>query len=323
MADVPDLRPRYIWPAPQSTFEEASFVSALSELSRDLAAIVEETGKSVVRVEARRRIPSSGILWSADGTVITASHAVEREEDIRVGLSDGSAVAAGLVGRDPSTDLAVLRLQGASALTPAPRGDSEGLRVGHLVIVLGRPGRTVQATMGIVSGFGSAWRTAEGTEVDHYLRADVGFFPGISGGPLVDTAGRVLGMHTVALHRRTGVTIPNATIERVSATLLAHGRIRRGFLGIEPRPVRLGPVMEQAASQGVGLLLLSVEPESPAHKGGLLVGDILLSLDGRQVPTPRDLMTVLDGEEIGRALTVRLIRGGQIQETTVIIGERM
>ena len=297
-------------------------MSALSDLSSDLAAIVEETGKNVVRVEARRRIPSSGFWWSADGTVITASHTVEREEDIRVGLSDGNAVPATLVGRDPSTDLAVLRIQGGADLTPAPRGGTEGLRVGHLVMVLGRPGRTVQATMGIVSGLGSAWQTAEGTEVDHYLRADVGFFPGISGGPLVDTAGRVLGMHTVALHRRSGVTIPNATIERISATLLAHGRMRRGFLGIEPRPVRLGPVMEQAVGQGIGLLLLSVEPDSPAHHGGLLVGDILLSVDGRPVPSPRDLMAVLMGEQIGRALTVQLLRGGQPRDVTVTIGER-
>ncbi len=296
-------------------------MSALSDLSKDLAAIVEEAGRSVVRVEARRRIPSSGIVWSGDGIVITAAHTVEREEEIRVGLPGGSAVPATLVGRDPSTDLAVLRLEGASGLVPAPQDGTDGLRVGHLVMVLGRPGRTVRATLGIVSALGDAWRTAEGTEVDHFLQADVGFFPGISGGPLVDVAGRVLGMHTVALHRRSGVTIPSATIARVSGTLVAHGRMRRGYLGIEPRPVHLPPDLEQSAGQRTGLLLLSVEPDSPAQHGGLLVGDILLSVDGRSVPTPRDLMSVLTGEQIGRPLSLRLLRGGQVREVMVTIGE--
>ena len=297
-------------------------MSALTDFSKDLAAIVEAGGRSVVRVEARRRIPSSGIVWSADGTVITAAHTVEREEEIRVGLPDGSAVPATLVGRDPSTDLAVLRLEGASAQIAAPRGDTEGLRVGHLVMVLGRPGRTVRATLGIVGALGDAWRTPGGVEIDHYLQPDVGFFPGISGGPLVDTSGSILGLYTVALRRRTGVAIPSATVDRVSGALLAHGRIRRGYLGVEPRPVRLGPEVERIAGQRTGLLLLSVEQDSPALRGGLMVGDILLTLDGREVPLPHDLLAALSGETIGRAVTVRLIRGGQVHEVKLTIGER-
>jgi S1-C subfamily serine protease len=297
-------------------------VSALSDFSKDLAAIVEAGGRSVVRVEARRRIPSSGIVWSADGTVITAAHTVEREEEIRVGLPDGNAVPGTLVGRDPSTDLAVLRLEGASGLTPAPRGDTEGLRVGHLVMVLGRPGRTVRATLGILGALGDAWRTPGGVEIDHYLQPDVGFFPGISGGPLVDTSGRILGLYTVGLRRRTGVTIPSATIDRVSATLLAHGRIRRGYLGVEPRPVRLPADAERGAGQRTGLLLLSVERDGPAQKAGLMVGDILLAFDGRDVPMPQDLLVVLTGESVGRAVPVRLLRGGEVRELTVTIGER-
>lgn len=298
-------------------------MSALTDFSKDLAAIVEAGGRGVVRVEARRRFPSSGIVWSADGTVITAAHTVEREEEIRVGLPDGSAVPATLVGRDPSTDLAMLRLEGAaSGLAPAPRGDTDGLRVGHLVMVLGRPGRTVRATLGIVGAFGEAWRTPGGVEIDHYLQPDVGFFPGISGGALVDTSGRVLGLYTVGLRRRTGVAIPSATIDRVSATLSTHGKIRRGYLGVEPRPVRLGPEVEQSAGQRTGLLLLSVEKDSPALKGGLMVGDILLSLDGREVPLPHDLLAALSDEMIGRAVSVRLIRGGEVREVSVTIGER-
>jgi S1-C subfamily serine protease len=254
--------------------------------------------------------------------VVTASHTVEHEEEIRVGLPDGSTAPAALVGRDPSTDLALLRLEGASSLTPAPRGDTEGLRVGHLVVVLGRPGRTVRATLGIVSAFGDAWRTPGGVEIDHYLQPDVGFFPGISGGPLVDTGGRVLGLYTVGLRRRTGVTIPAATIDRVSATLLAHGRIRRGYLGVEPRPVRLPPDVEKSAGQRTGLLLLSVESESPAQKAGLMVGDILLAFDGRGVPLPQDLLAALSGESVGRAAPLRLLRGGEVREVTVTIDDR-
>src|SRR3989304_4039110 len=181
----------------------------LSDLSSDLAAIVDAAGRSVVRVEARRRIPASGIIWSADGTVVTANHVVQREENITVGLPDGSKVGATLAGRDPATDVAVLRLQSAG-LTATPRASTEGLRVGHLVLALGRPGRTVRATLGIVSALGESWRTVEGSLIDHYLQTDAPFHPGFSGGPLVDAGGR--GMGAGIIWRPDGLIVTNAHV---------------------------------------------------------------------------------------------------------------
>ena len=293
----------------------------LSDLSSDLAAIVDAAGRSVVRVEARRRIPASGIIWSADGTIVTANHVVQREENITVGLPDGSKVGATLAGRDPATDVAVLRLQSAG-LTATPRASTEGLRVGHLVLALGRPGRTVRATLGIVSALGESWRTAEGSQIDHYLQTDAPFHPGFSGGPLVDAGGRVLGLNTAALVRGFSLTIPTVTLQRVVETLLAHGRVRRGYLGIGAQPVRLAGELERTLGQRVGLLLVSIEPGSPADQGGLFVGDILVGFDGQPVAELGDLMALLGAERIGKGVPVRIVRGGQVRDLTVGVGER-
>src|SRR3972149_4041166 len=254
----------------------------LSDLSSDLAAIVDAAGRSVVRVDARRRIPASGIIWSADGTIVTANHVVQREENITVGLPDGSKVGATLAGRDPATDVAVLRLQSAG-LTAAPRASTEGLRVGHLVLALGRPGRTVRAPLGV---------------------------------------GRVLGLNTAALVRGFSLTIPTVTLQRVVETLLAHGRVRRGYLGIGAQPVRLAGELERTLGQRVGLLLVSIEPGSPADQGGLFVGDILVGFDGQPVAELGDLMALLGAERIGKPVPVRIVRGGQVRDLTVGVGER-
>ena len=166
--------------------------SVLAELSNGLAAAVETAGKSIVRVDARERMPATGIAWTADGLIVTADHVVESDEDIVVGLPDGQEVAASLVGRDPTTDLAVLRASGAS-LTPPTWVEDSDLKVGQLVLALGRPGRTVQATLGVVSALGDPWRTAAGGAVDRYLQTDVVMYAGFSGGPLVTVDGHVAG----------------------------------------------------------------------------------------------------------------------------------
>ncbi len=292
----------------------------LSDLSRDLAAIVEAAGPGVVRVEARRRLPASGIVW-ADGVVVTANHVVQRDENIAVGLPDGGKVEATLAGRDPGTDVAVLRVP-ATVSAPAARGGVEDLRVGHLVLALGRPGRTVRATLGIVSALGESWRTPEGSQVERYLQTDAPFHPGFSGGPLVDAAGRVLGLNTTALVRGFSLTIPAATLQRVAETLLVHGRVRRGYLGIGAQPVRLGAETERTLGQRTGLLVLSIEPGSPAERGGLYVGDILTGFDGQPVTEIEDLMALLAADRIGQAVPLRIVRAGTLQDRTVAVGER-
>ncbi len=296
-------------------------MAVLTDLSRDLAGVVETAGRSVVRVEARRRIPSSGVLWSGDGIVVTANHTVQREENITVGLPDGSKAGATLAGRDPSTDVAVLRVS-AEGGTAADRAGTENLKVGHLVLALGRPGRTVRATLGIVSALGESWRTPEGSQIDHYLQTDAPFHPGFSGGPLVDASGRVLGLNTAALLRGFSLTIPVATLQQVTETLLAHGRVRRGYLGIGAQPVRLTGEIERTLSQKEGLLLMSIEPESPAERGGLYVGDILVTFAGQPVEALGDLMGMLGPERIGSSVPLRIVRGGQARELTLSVGER-
>ena len=292
----------------------------LSKLSDDLARMVEGAGPVVARVEARRRLPASGIVWSPDGIIVTAHHAVERDDNISVGLPDGQTAAATLVGRDPTTDLAVLRVP-ATDLAPPTWGSPDGPRVGHLVLALGRPGKSVLATLGVVSALGEGWRTPAGGRLDSYLQTDVVMYPGFSGGPLVDSAGQVLGLNTSALLRGIALTVPAPTLDRVVETLLAHGRIRRGYLGIGAQPVRLPEGQSQQLGQETGLLLVSVEAGSPAEKGGLLLGDIIVAFDGQSTRHLDDLLGRLSGDSVGAELPLRIVRGGTVRELKVTVGE--
>ena len=224
-------------------------MAVLKELSNALAETVEFAGKGVVRVEGRRRMGASGFAWGSDGLVVTANHVLERDDDITVGLADGNEAKAELVGRDPTTDLAVIRAEGAG-LTPSGTTEPDAVSVGNLVLALGRPGKTVQATLGIVSALGKPWRTRAGGRIDRYLQTDVVMYPGFSGGPLVDASGNVLGLNTSALTRGVTVSIPVPTIGNVAETLVAHGKVRRGYLGIGAQVVRLPDGLEKRHGPG-------------------------------------------------------------------------
>lgn len=294
----------------------------LTDLSTALAGITEGAGPHVVRVEARRRVPASGIIWSAEGTIVTAHHVIEWDEGIKIGLPSGETVRATLVGRDPSTDLAVLQAD-AHGLAGAPWGDLSALRVGHLVLALGRPGRSARVTLGVVSALGDSWRTPAGGELDRYLQSDVVMYPGFSGGPLVDAEGRFLGLNTTALlWGGTSLTVPPATVSRVVGTLLAHGRVRRGYLGIGLQPVELVPPLRERAGEDAGLLVVSVQPDSPAERAGLLLGDTLVRLDGKPVRDADHLASLLTEERIGAAMPIRILRAGEARELTVVVGDR-
>jgi S1-C subfamily serine protease len=293
----------------------------LASVSEDLAAAVTIAGNSTVRVEARRRAPASGIVWSADGLIVTAHHVVERDEGIQIGLPDGSVVEATVVGRDPSTDIAVLRAK-TSGVAPATWAAIDQIRVGHLVLAVGRPGERTQATLGIVSAIDAAWRTGAGGQIDSYLQTDVVMYPGFSGGPLVMAGGVVAGMNTSVLARGVSVTLPTATISRVVGTLLTHGRIRRGYLGISAQPARLPAALAQQLNQETGLLIASVEPESPADAAGLLLGDTLVGLDGQPIRHMDDLMLLLSGDRVGKPVAARIVRSAQLSELTLTIGDR-
>ncbi len=293
----------------------------LTDLSDDLASVVAEAGAGVARVEARRGFPATGIVWSADGVIVTAHHVIERETTITVGLPDGTEAEGTLAGRDPTTDLAVLRVPNKD-LKPIALGEPESLKVGHLVLALGRPGESVRATLGIVSAFGDDWVTPGGGRVDHYLQTDVMMFPGFSGGSLVDIRGRTLGLNTSALVRGLSITVPLATIKRVVEALLAHGSVRRGYLGVGTQPVRLPEALATKTGQETGLLISSISEGSPAQKGGLFLGDVVLAVGGEPTRSVEELLVILGDAQIGKSAPVKIVRGGQEMSVAVTLGPR-
>lgn len=292
----------------------------LKSVSEAMAGLAESAGQSVVRVEGRNRLPASGVIY-ADGVIVTSHHVVERDDNLRVGLPNGDTVEAELAGRDPGTDLAVLRVA-ATGITPAAWVDAGDLRVGNLILALGRPGQSVQATLGIVSALGGAWRTGGGGELDRYLQTDVVMYPGFSGGPLVGANGRLLGLNTSGLGGDASLAIPAATLNRVVEALRSHGRVRRGYLGISTQRARLPEGVAEQVGQKTGLLIVAVESGSPAEAAGLTLGDTLLALSGKSISTHEDLLAALSGDVVGQKEVARVLRGGQVQEVSVKIGER-
>ncbi|MBI3913321.1 MAG: trypsin-like peptidase domain-containing protein [Chloroflexi bacterium] len=295
-------------------------MEVLKNLSDALAAAVEYAGRGVVRVEGRRRLAASGTVWSNDGVIVTAHHVLERDENIAIGLPDGKSVNAKLIGRDATTDVAVLRAE-AKDLAPLVFATTENIKVGNLVLALGRPGSSVQATLSIVSVLGDKWRTPMGGAVDKYLQTDVVMYPGFSGGPLINANGEVVGMNTSALARDLNVTLPTATLRRVVEALLAHGKVKRGYFGIASQPVRFPDAQKQKLGQEFGLLINSVEPNSPAEKGGLVLGDTIIAVNDQAIRHIDQLLGFLAGDRIGETLTLKVLRGGNVVAVKVVVGE--
>lgn len=296
---------------------DALATSALLDLQAELAGLVDATGPSVVRVLARRG-PASGVVWSAEGHVITADHAVEWDEGLEVGLADGSSVAARLLGRDPTTDLALLKAEASGLL--APRwADAAAARVGHLALALTRPGRSVRASLGIVSVRGEAWRTPAGGRLDAFVQTDVARHPGLSGSLLVLASGEPLGVNTTGLLRGASLVVPASTVKRVAESLLAHGQVRRGYLGVGTYAVRLPERLARELQQPTALLIVSVEDGGPAAKAGLHLGDALVAFDGQSVRQPADLLPLLDESRVGASVVARILRAGEAKEVHVTI----
>ena len=316
-------------PSPESPVPTP--VSLLQSLSDDLAAAVARAARSVVAIGARRRIPSSGILWKP-GVVVAAHHTVHRDDDIPVVLANGTETTASVAGRDPGTDLVVLRLAGElprsdspdSPIPAAIAAEPDAIRVGSLVLALGRPGREVTASLGVVSAIAGEWRTWTGGRIDRLVRLDLSIYDGFSGGPLVDASGRVLGLDTSALARGAALAIPASTVERVAEQLLSQGRVRRGYVGIGMQPVRLPEniAAKLAPRADVGLMVVSVEPDGPADRAGILIGDIVVAFDGVPVTDTSELLAHLGGDRVGAAVPVRLVRAGAETTVNVTIGER-
>ncbi len=291
------------------------------QFSESLAGAVDKAAAGVVRIHGRRRRPSSAVIWSS-GVLVTTHHVLEWEEDIEVGLPDGNTTTASVVGRDPSTDLAALRVAGA---TPeAPEWEDAGeVRTGHLVMSLSRPGRKIRASLGLVGAVGDSWRTPMGGRIDTEIQTDLGIHTGFSGSALVDMRGRVIGVSTAGIYRATASVLPTATVRRVMDALLSHGQVRRGYLGIGTQPVRLPRDLAERLGQPSGLLVISVEPGSPAgQEGGLVLGDTILAFGGTPLRHPGELMPLLDEETIGKEAVLSILRAGEVREVRVTVGAR-
>lgn len=238
-------------------------------------------------------------------------------------LPDGTESPATVAGRDPGSDLALLRLAKAEAAVVEPASDEA--RVGQFVLALGRPSSAgIQASLGVISAAGGPLHTGRGGLVERYLRTDAIPYPGFSGGPLVDAAGRVLGINTSGLARGASVAIPTALAWQIADTLSGGGRVKRGFLGVRSQPVEIPAAQQQALGreQASGLLLVGVESGSPADQGGLIVGDIIVALAGAPVRDPDELLSNLVGEIVGQPTRVEILRGGQARSVQITIGER-
>jgi len=298
-------------------------VSALSELSSQLAAAVESAGRSIVAIHARRRIPSSGIIWR-DGVIVSASHTVRSEGEISVTLADGASAKATIAGRDSATDLIVLRVKGNSAVKAAPRADASALRVGSLVLAVGRPGRDVSASFGIISAVGEGWRTWQGARIDRVLRLDLAVYDGFSGGPLVDASGGVLAINNSALARGTPLALPAVAVDRVVDELLERGHVRRPFIGIAVQPVALSAALtkQHQISGDRGLLIVSIGDNSPAEQGGVLIGDVLLEAVARRLSRPDDLLDALSETAQAAAVNLNVLRGGAMKTLSITPGDR-
>ena len=300
--------------APRMSSHDTNSLHAHSEA---LAAIVERVGASAVAVPGRREAVASGVCWRP-GLVVTAAHAFRRTPAAVTLVGAGGSVDAALVGIDSSTDIALFRLIDANALAAASLGDAASLKAGHAVIAVGRSGDgDAIASQGIVNRAGGPWQTWLGGHVDRLIRLDGGVYDGLSGAPVADTQGAVVGIATAAMSRSYGVVVPTATVNRVVDALLAHGRVARAWLGIGAQSVPLPPT---SALGAFGLLVTSLVGGGPAQKAGLMVGDIVFSAAGRAAADLRELRDAL-AAHIGRSVTLGILRGGAPLDVQATVGE--
>ncbi|HYL63159.1 MAG TPA: trypsin-like peptidase domain-containing protein [Candidatus Methylomirabilis sp.] len=295
----------------------------LIELSNALAQVTERAAASAMAVHTEPRGSSSGVIWR-NGFIVTADHALQRDEEIRVTLPDGNVATAELVGRDPSSDLAVLRCAEA-VLGAADFGGAESLKPGNLALVVGRTRASGPvAALAVVSLVAAERRSWTGGSLAPYIRLDVGLQPTAAGGAVVDAQGRIAGIATPRFARFGAVAIPGPQVNRVVETLLQKGRIPRGYLGVGLQTVRLPEALLTALQrkEKTAAILLEVEPQGPAHKAGLVIGDILVSLSGETVARFEDVQSHLRPENIGKSLTAKIVRGGAVQEVGVTVAER-
>jgi S1-C subfamily serine protease len=292
----------------------------LTDLSTQMADAVAGAAPSIVQVQGRRR-PATGIVHSAD-VVVTTMRALGREDGLRVRQHEGHAFDAELVGWDPATSVAVLRVPGLQGRPLSPAALQP--RVGNLALAVARSwSNALTASAGIVSVIGGPLPTGRRRAIDQVIRTTAPMHDGFAGGAFLDASGGLLGVATAAEIRGLGVIIPAAIAWKAAAAVLEHGGMKRGYLGIAGQPVTLPDAQRPDADHGEdAVLVTAVTAGSPAARAGLLVGDVIRALDGHPVESPEDLLDLLIGDRVGRDATVKLLRGGAPRDIVVTVGER-
>lgn len=304
----------------------------LLSTSEPFVTLVDSAGPAIVRVEAPHQAGATGLVWAREAdhlVVVTAHHALRHDEGLRVGLSDGAEPReAQLLGRDPATDLAVVRVPldadaqaGSLPAAPAWR-DADSVKVGELGLALARPGRSVRAALGLVAVVGSdGLRTPGGRSLAPWVELDRVLPRGFSIAPLLDLEGRVLGLATAGLAPHTTVLLTDRTVRAAVEAILAHGRVPQAWLGVGVSPARLPAELRDQLGQGRALAVVGLAEDGPAAKAGVLVGDVILAVGGSPVRSPSGLRAQL-ADRVDQPVTVRLLRGGQTTELELTPRER-
>ena len=296
-----------------------SINNSLVAFSDSLADIAENVGNSVVAIEGQR-FPCSGIYWR-EGIIITSEENIKRSEGISVILPDGETTPVTLLGRDRSTDVAVFQTE--ASLPIAPIDSNCELKVGHLALAVGRDrDRGLFVSQGVISTVGGSWRSSLGGKIDRFIRLDLNFYPGSGGSALVNAAGKVVGFNTTG-PRRSVLTIPATTVDRVVEQLLSTGNISRGYLGLAMQPVYLPDSLVDKLSLNTkqGLMVVNLEPLAPAEQAGVLLGDILTSIEDTPIEKLRDVQAYLEPQNVGKTIKIQLIRAGLLQNLSLTIGD--
>ena len=294
----------------------------LAELSSRLSRAVEQASQYVVAIHARRRIPSSGVVWR-EGVIVSASHTVRRDGAVRVTLASGEDIEAQVAGRDATTDLVVLRAGNLKAAA-APPAERDASKVGSLVLAVGRPGRNVTASFGIVSADVEGWRTGSGARLDRVLRLDLAVYDGFSGGPLVAPSGGVIGINNSAFARGGAAALPASVVDAVVDELLARGHIRRPFIGIGVHPVALGAaaIQRHNLTSEAALVVVSIAEGEAADEAGVLLGDVLVGVGGQPLAHSSDLLDALSAVPEGASIQLTVLRGGTVQNVEIAPRDR-
>lgn len=297
--------------------------SIWQEFSKEISEVVRRAGRSIVAVDGRSGHTSSGIVWRAD-SILTAAHALRHENNVGIVFAPGRSTSAKLIGRDRGSDIALLKVDQPIEMEPAQLADAGSLSVGELGVAVARTRRgNIVASAGIISGLMGEWQVTR-TRIDQFIRADLNLYPGFSGGALVNAAGDILGLNTSGLLRGKPITIPSSTLSRLAQEIADSGHVKQPYIGVVMQAVQIPESLQKkaGANAATGLLVMHVESGGPADSAGLLLGDILLEMDGHVFSESDDLSDALRRKGAGQDAQVSLIRGGQRTQLAIRIGNR-